>query len=67
MQEIREQEHMTAENGGAIGSSPRRSESLTSALIQASEEDKTTSSKGLAKGLIDEEVYGNMFIFNFAG
>lgn len=67
MQEIFEQERIAAGNGGTIGNSPRRSESLTSALIQASEEDKATLGKGSAKGLSDDEVYGNMFIFNFAG
>ncbi|KKY33499.1 putative cytochrome p450 monooxygenase [Diaporthe ampelina] len=67
MQEILEQERVATENEGAIGSSQRRSKSLTSALIQASEEDKATEGKGSAKGLSDEEVYGNMFIFNFAG
>lgn len=67
MQEILEQERNTIENGGAIGNIPRRSESLTSALIRASEEDKATSGKGSEKGLSDDEVYGNMFIFNFAG
>lgn len=67
MQEILEQERTTTEHEGAISGSPRRSESLTSALIQASEEDKATSGKGSVKGLSDEEVYGNMFIFNFAG
>ncbi|KAG8164114.1 hypothetical protein KVR01_006032 [Diaporthe batatas] len=67
MQEILEQERTTTENGIAVGGSPRRSESLTSALIKASEEEKNTAGKDSAKGLSDEEVYGNMFIFNFAG
>lgn len=46
----------------------RRSETLTSALIRASEEDKATGTGAKSsKGLSDEEIYGNLFIFNFAG
>lgn len=67
MKEILEQERMSIIDRRFKSSSNRRSESLTSALIQASEEEKATSGRGSAKGLSDDEVYGNMFIFNFAG
>ncbi|KAK2615835.1 hypothetical protein N8I77_002561 [Diaporthe amygdali] len=67
MKEILEQERMSIIDRRFKSSSNSRSESLTSALIQASEEEKATSSRGSAKGLSDDEVYGNMFIFNFAG
>lgn len=48
----------------------RRTETLTSALIRASEADKADDTDAIAKsakGLSDEEIYGNLFIFNFAG
>ncbi|KAL1878200.1 hypothetical protein Daus18300_002117 [Diaporthe australafricana] len=67
MKEIPERERIAIDHGSAARNPNRRSESLTSALIQTSEEDKATPGKDSARGLSDDEVYGNMFIFNFAG
>lgn len=58
-----EQERNAIYFGTAKSHGVQRSESLTGALIRASEEDKIASEKGLS----DQEIYGNMFIFNFAG
>ena len=40
---------------------------LASALIHASEEAKTDSNSQIGGGLTDNEIYGNIFIYNLAG
>ena len=43
-------------------------DNLMSSLVRASEEDKATTMSGSSKnGLSDDEVLGNLFIYNFAG
>ena len=43
-------------------------DNLMSSLVRASEEDKATTMNGGSKnGLSDDEVLGNLFIYNFAG
>lgn len=58
---------LAVDDGSAARNPNRRSESPTSALIQASAEDKATPGKGSARGLSADEVYGNIFIFDCAG
>ena len=62
MEEMFERERSSVQDS----SNPLK-KSLTSELIRASEDDKTGVDGQPSKGLSDAEIYGNMYIFNFAG
>ncbi|KAH7329695.1 cytochrome P450 [Stachybotrys elegans] len=55
MTSLYEQEKPSSEKGS-------KDNNLMTALVRAS-----TSQDGLAEGLTEKEIYGNMFVFNFAG
>lgn len=62
-------DHMTTmliEEKSAIAAGKVRSPTITNALIRASEESNAGTEGGF-KGLTEDEIYGNIFVYNFAG
>ncbi|RDL38404.1 Cytochrome P450 [Venustampulla echinocandica] len=62
-------DHMTTmliEEKSAIATGKVRSPTITNALIRASEESNAATGGGF-KGLTEDEIYGNIFVYNFAG
>jgi hypothetical protein len=61
--------HMTtmlAEEKQAIAEGKPRAATITNSLIRASEGNGSSKGEGF-KGLTEDEIYGNIFVYNFAG
>ena len=62
-------EEMLSNQRAGVGESENESPNLMSALVRASEEARRTQDESGSRhlGLSDEEIFGNIFIFNLAG
>lgn len=62
-------EEMLSNQRAGVGEREKESPNLMSALIRASEEARRTQDEPVSRhlGLSDEEIFGNIFMFNLAG
>ena len=60
-------ETMVQEEKKAIAAGHARSATITNALIRASEDTKGGVEGEVFRGLTEDEIYGNIFVYNFAG